>query len=71
MLYEFRKFRCHVWQCVGAGSLYRRLLCPNVKTISMTLGHATIAETLDIYGHLLPGDNQTVTAAVADYLAGL
>jgi len=41
------------------------------KPYPMTLGHATIAETLDIYGHLLPGDNQTVTAAVADYLAGL
>lgn len=43
----------------------------NVKAISMTLGHATIAETLDTYGHLLPGDNETVTAAVADFLAGL
>lgn len=44
---------------------------PNVKAISMTLGHATVAETLDIYGHLLPGDNQTVTEAVANFLAGL
>lgn len=43
----------------------------NVKAISMTLGHATIAETLDTYGHLMPGDNQSVTAAVANFLAGL
>ena len=44
---------------------------PNVKAISMILGHATISETMDTYGHLLPGDNQTVTAAVANFLAGL
>lgn len=44
---------------------------PNVKAISMTLGHATIAETMDTYGHLMPGDNETVTAAVASFLAGL
>lgn len=43
----------------------------NIKAISMTMGHATISETLDTYGHLLPGDNETVTAAVADYLAGI
>lgn len=44
---------------------------PNIKAISMMLGHATIRETLDTYGHLLPGDSQTVTAAVEAYLAGL
>lgn len=44
---------------------------PNVKAISMTLGHATITETMDTYGHLMPGDNHAVTAAVANFLAGL
>ncbi len=44
---------------------------PNIKAISMTLGHSTITETMDTYGHLLPGDNKTVTGAVAAFLAGL
>jgi integrase len=42
-----------------------------IKAISVTMGHATVVETLDTYGHLMPGDNQAVTAAVAKFLAGL
>ena len=43
----------------------------NIKAVSMTLGHAGIQETLDTYGHLLPGDSSAVTSAVSAYFAGV
>ncbi|EGO62124.1 tyrosine recombinase XerC [Acetonema longum] len=39
----------------------------NIKAISKILGHAKTSITLDVYGHLLPGDAETVTQAVAAY----
>jgi integrase len=40
-----------------------------VKAVQKALGHASAATTLDIYGHLWPGDDdrirQAVTAAFA------
>jgi integrase len=39
----------------------------NIKAISAVLGHEKTSTTLDIYGHLLPGDTETITTAVAAY----
>lgn len=41
----------------------------NIKAISAVLGHEKTSTTLDIYGHLLPGDTETITQAVAAYFA--
>ncbi|WP_094604741.1 Tyrosine recombinase XerC [Sporomusa silvacetica DSM 10669] len=43
----------------------------SVKAISATMGHANIQETLDTYGHLMPGDSYSVTSIVAKYLSCL
>jgi integrase len=37
----------------------------NVKLVSERLGHATVAFTLDVYGHVLPGQQADAAAAVA------
>jgi integrase len=39
----------------------------NIKAISAVLGHEKTSTTLDIYGHLLPGDTESITQAVAAY----
>lgn len=39
----------------------------NIKAISAVLGHEKTSTTLDIYGHLLPGDTETVIQSVAAY----
>ncbi len=39
----------------------------NIKAVSAILGHEKISTTLDIYGHLIPGDMETVIQAVAAY----
>lgn len=39
----------------------------NIKAISAVLGHEKTSTTLDIYGHLLPGDTETVVQSVAAY----
>lgn len=39
----------------------------NVKAISAVLGHNKTSTTLDIYGHLLPGDTEAITQTVASY----
>lgn len=41
----------------------------NIKAVSAVLGHNKTSTTLDVYGHLLPGDTETITQAVADYYA--
>jgi integrase len=41
----------------------------NVKTISTYMGHATIAITLDLYGHLMPGAEGEAMALFDAYLA--
>ena len=40
------------------------------KVIQARLGHATIAETMDTYGHLFPGSEDLGRGAVDDALAG-
>jgi integrase len=39
----------------------------NAKTLSALLGHATIAVTFDLYGHLLPGSEDEVGARLDAY----
>ena len=41
----------------------------NVKAISEFMGHASIQETIDTYGHLLPGSRDEVRARMDNYLA--
>jgi integrase len=38
------------------------------KAVQMALGHATIKETFDTYGHLSPNDDDRIRAAVGDFL---
>jgi integrase len=40
----------------------------NVKALSDYLGHSTIAITLDVYGHLLPGNKEEAAALLDAYL---
>jgi len=39
----------------------------NIKAVSAILGHEKTSTTLDIYGHLLPGDAEMVVNAVAAF----
>ena len=41
----------------------------NFKTVSTCLGHATIAITLDLYGHLLPGSEDDAAELFDAYVA--
>jgi integrase len=41
----------------------------NVKAISEFMGHASIQETMDTYGHLLPGSRDEVRERMDSYLA--
>lgn len=42
----------------------------NVKVVSDRLGHASVAFTLDTYGHVLPGQQASAAAAVAALVDG-
>lgn len=42
----------------------------NVKVVSERLGHASVAFTLDTYGHVLPGQQAGAAAAVAQMVDG-
>ena len=42
----------------------------NIKAVQVFMGHATIAITLDRYGHLLPGAEGDAAAAADAYLGG-
>lgn len=41
----------------------------NAKTLSTYMGHATIAITLDLYGHLMPGSEVEATGLLDAYFA--
>jgi integrase len=41
----------------------------NAKTLSTYMGHATIAITLDLYGHLMPGAEDEATGLLDAYFA--
>ena len=41
----------------------------NPKVLSRIMGHSTIAETMDRYGHLMPGSEAEAAAALDAYLA--
>jgi len=40
----------------------------NAKAITAYLGHATIQTTFDLYGHLMPGNEDEAVARVDAYL---
>jgi len=40
----------------------------NVKALSSYMGHATIAITLDLYGHMLPGNEEEAAGLLDAYL---
>jgi len=40
----------------------------NAKALSIYMGHASITETLDRYGHLMPGNENEASALIDDYL---
>jgi integrase len=42
----------------------------NVRVVSERLGHASTAFTLDVYGHVLPGQQADAAAAVAALVDG-
>ena len=42
-----------------------------LETVSKRLGHATLATTADVYGHLLPEANAAAAGKVDDFMAGL
>lgn len=42
----------------------------NIKVLSERLGHATVAFTLDVYGHLLPGMQEDAAEQVAGLIFG-
>ncbi len=42
----------------------------SIKAISSILGHSKPSITLDVYSHLMPGDEETIVAAVGGYYDG-
>ena len=42
----------------------------NVKVVSYRLGHASTSFTLDVYGHVMPGQGADAAAAAAALVAG-
>jgi integrase len=42
----------------------------NVKVVGERLGHASVAFTLDTYGHVMPGQQADAAAAVAAMVDG-
>jgi len=42
----------------------------NAKTLCTYMGHASITTTYDLYGHLMPGNENEAVALVDAYLAG-
>jgi len=43
----------------------------NAKALSTIMGHATIAITFDVYGHLMPGGEEEARGRIDGYLARL
>jgi integrase len=41
-----------------------------VRVVAERLGHASAAMTLDVYGHVLPGDQERATAKLGEVLFG-
>lgn len=42
----------------------------SIKSVRRFLGHKNASETLDTYGHLMPGDDDRLRAAIDLALAG-
>ncbi|MBP2650758.1 MAG: Phage integrase [Firmicutes bacterium] len=43
----------------------------NIKALSVYLGHSDISITLDTYGHLMPGDSESIAETIGNYLTGM
>ena len=43
----------------------------DIKTLSERLGHASVATTLNIYSHLMPGRDETAALAFAEVASSL
>jgi integrase len=43
----------------------------NAKQLSVFIGHSSVATTYDLYGHLLPGDEQEAAADLDVLLGGV
>ncbi len=43
----------------------------DILTISRRLGHANVRITLELYGHLMPGQDEKAAAVVEGFIAGL
>ena len=54
-MYDLR--HTHATHLLAAGT--------NPKVVSERMGHASVAFTLDTYGHVLPGQQASAAAAVA------
>ena len=52
----------HVSHLLAAGA--------NPKMVSERLGHASVAFTLDVYSHVMPGQQADIAAAVARLVDG-
>jgi integrase len=53
-------FGTHATHLLGAGT--------NVKVVSERLGHSSVSFTLDVYGHVMSGQQAAAAAAVATLL---
>ena len=62
------KIRFHDLRHTFASQSIQRGASPRV--LQEIMGHATVAITLGLYGHLFPGDKQRVAAGVDSELAG-
>ncbi|HEY2999837.1 MAG TPA: tyrosine-type recombinase/integrase [Acidimicrobiales bacterium] len=60
--------RFHDLRHFYASALIRRGL--SVKVVQARLGHASAVETLDVYGHLWPDDEDRTRQAVDELLGG-
>lgn len=55
--------------CRHAAASYMIAAGANIKALSVLMGHASIAITVDLYGHLFPGAEDEVGRALDRYLA--
>lgn len=64
---DYRSFH-HLRHTFASIAISRKV---NIKALSEVLGHSKIQITYDVYGHLLEGDAENITNAVAEYLVGV
>jgi len=62
-LHDLRHTHTHTTHLLVAGT--------NVRVVSERWGHASVAFTLDVYAHALPGQQASAAAATAALVDGL